>query len=117
MPVEGMNALAGSSAQIRASMAHPFRTTWSCPRGQRLAAGDAQLQLHKIETRYHLGDRMLHLQAGIHLKKVEMTLSVQYKLHRTCIHVTGLAGQLASGRSHALPQLLRNGRRGRPGEY
>ncbi len=34
---------------------------------QGFARGDAQLPFDQVETRDHLGDRMLHLKAGVHL--------------------------------------------------
>ena len=39
---------------------------------QALARGDAELPLDEIEPRHRLGDRMLDLQAGVHLEEIEV---------------------------------------------
>ena len=39
---------------------------------QRGSVGDLQLQLHQIQTRGGLGDRVLHLQSGVHLQEEEV---------------------------------------------
>ena len=44
----------------------------SCLReGQPLSGGDADLPLHQVQPGDQLGDRVLHLQAGVHLQEVE----------------------------------------------
>ena len=37
------------------------------------AGGDADLPLHNVDARHQLGDGVLHLQAGVHLHKVEVS--------------------------------------------
>ena len=37
---------------------------------QRLAGGDAELQLHQVDSPHQLGDRVLDLEAGVHLHEV-----------------------------------------------
>ena len=44
--------------------------------GQGLARGHAQLPLHQVQARDHLGDRVLHLQAGVHLQEVVVQVLV-----------------------------------------
>ena len=39
---------------------------------QRLTARHADLPLDEVQARDHLGHRMLHLKAGIHLQEVEL---------------------------------------------
>ena len=39
--------------------------------GQRLARGHPQLRVHEVDAGHHLGHRMLHLQARVHLEEVE----------------------------------------------
>ena len=39
---------------------------------QLLAAGDSDLPFDEVQAGDHLGDRMLHLQAGVHLEEVEL---------------------------------------------
>ena len=81
--------------------------------GQRFTAGDAQLPLHQVEPGDHLGDRVLHLQAGVHLQEVEVLLGVHDELDRARVHVVGGARQVAGGLAHALAQLRAHRGRGR----
>ena len=37
-----------------------------------LAGGDQQLRPHQVDAQHGLGDRMLHLQPGIHLQEEEL---------------------------------------------
>ena len=48
-------------------MAQPSMRDLVLRQRQRLAGGDAQLPFDQIEAGDHLGDRMLDLQAGVHL--------------------------------------------------
>src|SRR5207248_9278079 len=41
------------------------------------AGGDANLLLHQIEPRQHLGDRMLDLQPGIHFDEIELAVLIK----------------------------------------
>ena len=50
--------------------------------GQRRAGGDADLLVHEVDPGDHLGDRMLDLDAGVHLDEVEFAVLVQ-ELHRS----------------------------------
>ena len=43
--------------------------------GELLAAGDAQLRLDQIDAGDGLGDRVLHLDARVHLDEVELAVS------------------------------------------
>ena len=47
---------------------------------QRLAFGDAQLQLHQVQTGDLLGDRVLDLEPGVHLQEVKAPVTVQHEL-------------------------------------
>ncbi len=42
---------------------------------QRQAGGDADLPFHEIDARHRLGDRMLHLQAGVHLEEIGLVVA------------------------------------------
>jgi hypothetical protein len=44
---------------------------------QRRAGGDADLLAHQVDAGDHLGDRMLDLQARVHLDEVELAVLVQ----------------------------------------
>ena len=55
--------------------------------GQRFARRNRKLQLHDIQPRHHLRDRMLDLQACIHLQKVELTIRRGNEFHRPGVHI------------------------------
>ena len=63
----------------------------------RLAVGDAQLLAHEIHTIHELGDRMLDLNAGVHLEEVELTGRRQQKLDRSRADVADRAGCRGGG--------------------
>ncbi len=44
---------------------------------QRHAGGDADLLAHDVDPGDHLGDRMLDLQAGVHLNEIERAVLVE----------------------------------------
>jgi hypothetical protein len=57
---------------MRASIAWPsIAPALPVLQRQRLAGGDAQLPLDQVEPGDHLGDRVLDLQARVHLHEVE----------------------------------------------
>ena len=61
---------------------------------QQLAGGDAQLQLDEVEAGDGLGDRVLDLQAGVHLQEVELAGGVvEQELDGAGPRVADLAGQ------------------------
>src|SRR5690606_3385588 len=49
--------------------------------GQLFALGHLNLQPDKVQTSYRLRHRMFHLQAGIHLQKIEPEIFVKDELH------------------------------------
>ena len=57
-----------------------------------LAARDANLPLHQVHARHHLGDRMLDLQARVHLEEVERAVLVEQEFDRAGV---GVAHRLA----------------------
>src|SRR5581483_6573118 len=60
--------------------------------GEPLARGDEQLSLHEVDSRDELCDRMLHLNARIHLDEVELAV-LEQELQRPGTAVAdGLAG-------------------------
>src|SRR5687767_13150488 len=58
---------------------------------QRLAGCDAELQLHEIQARAQLGDRMLDLQPRIHFEKKRVAAAIGDELYGTCTDVARLA--------------------------
>ena len=57
-----------------------------------LAARDADLPLHQVDAGHHLGDRMLDLQARVHLEEVERAVVVEQELDGAGV---GVADRLA----------------------
>ena len=58
-------------------MAWPSKITSSWVKRQRQAGGDADLLAHQVDAGDGLGDRMLDLQAGVHLDEEELAVLVQ----------------------------------------
>ena len=63
---------AGSSLVMRHSIAQPRGAISSCPNGSFSPAAIAKLPLHEVDARHQLGDRMLDLEARVHLEEVEL---------------------------------------------
>ena len=81
---------------------------------QRLAGGDPQLLADQVDSRHLLGDRVLHLQAGVHLQEEELAgVVVDQQLHRPRRDVADRPGQPHRGVAHGGPQGIvdRDGRR------
>src|SRR5687768_13950423 len=49
---------------------------------ERMSRGDADLLLHEVDAGEHLGDGVLHLDAGVHLHEVERSVLVEQHLDR-----------------------------------
>src|SRR5699024_6763318 len=64
------------------------------PEGQGMAGCDADLFAHQVDPGNHLGDRMLDLQAGVHLDEVELPVLVE-ELQSSCGAVSQLQHGLA----------------------
>src|SRR2546427_9530196 len=54
----------------------PYTTLFRSP------GRDADLLLHEVEVRAHLGDRVLDLDAGVHLHEIERPVFVEQELDR-----------------------------------
>ena len=66
---------------------------------QRFAARHPQLPLHQIQPGDGLGDRMFHLQAGIHFQKIKLFVLIQ-KLNRTSAGIPNGLRRAHSGLTH-----------------
>ncbi len=80
---------------------------------QRLARGDANLLLHQVEIGAHLGDRVLHLDAGVHLHEVEGPVLVEQEFDRSRADVADRLRQPHGRISDVVPQCLIHGGAGR----
>src|SRR5712691_5757372 len=56
---------------------------------ERLTGSNQQLMSNEVYTCDTFGDRVLNLQARIHLKKIEMFICIKHKFYGTCIDVPG----------------------------
>ena len=76
-----------------------------------------ELPLDQVGAGDHLGDRVLHLQPGVHLHEVEPVLGVQDELHRAGADVLYGAGGADGGLAQLPADLGREARlqRGRGG--
>ena len=52
-----------------------------------LAGGDADLLLHKIARVHFFGDRVFHLNAGVHFHEVKVPVLIDQKFNRACIFI------------------------------
>jgi hypothetical protein len=68
-------------------MAWPRWLTSSWREGDRLAGRHPDLQLDQIDAGHHFRDRVLHLQASVHLQEIEIALAIDQKLQRAGVDV------------------------------
>ena len=68
----------------------------------RQTASDAQLLGDQVDTGNHLSDRVLHLNAGVHLHEIKLARSIHQELHRAGALVADGAGR-RHGRIAHLP--------------
>ena len=67
---------------------------------QRLTFGHPNLPFDQIQPRHCFGDRMLDLQARIHLQKIEIVGGIQQKFDRASIGVANRATRCDCRRAH-----------------
>ena len=80
---------------------------------QFFARRDADHLLDKVDPRNQLGDAVLHLQARVHLKEIELALVIDDELHRTGRDITHLLRQRNRLRTHFRTHLRRHEHRRR----
>ncbi len=80
---------------------------------QRLAPSDTNLPGDQIEAGDGFGDRMLDLQAGVHLHEEELAACIQQKLDRARADVADSLCRLDRGLAHGPTQLDGQARGGR----
>ena len=81
--------------------------------GQLLARRDADHRLHDVDAGDHLGDRVLHLHAGVHLEEVEIVVLVDEELAGAGADVVHRLGRRDRRRAHLGAQLGRDAIAGR----
>ena len=69
---------------------------------QRFAIGDTQLPLNEIQTRYHLGYRMLDLDSRVDLEEVKLVVAIEHELDGSGAIVAHLFSQPHRGAAHFL---------------
>ena len=81
MPGAGAKPRSASSALSRASIAWPRRAAAPL---EPAAGGDVELELDQVEAGRRLGDRVLHLEAGVDLEEGEGLLARAGRGTRPC---------------------------------
>ena len=81
---------------------------------ERGAGGDPDLLAHEVDARHRLGDRMLDLQARVHLDEIELAV-LEQEFHRAGAAILELAHRV--GRQFADPAALLGVQRGRGGLF
>ena len=71
------------------------------------------MALHQVHVGDHFGDRVLHLDARIHLDEVELAVFVHEELDGSGIDVADFGKRLAENAAYFGPKLRRNLRRRR----
>ena len=91
------------------------RAAAACPTARRLARRHPQLHLDEVGAVDHLGDRVLHLQPGVHLHEEELVgvVAVHDELDRARAGVADRARRLDRRGPHRLPLLVGEQRRRR----
>ncbi len=93
-------------------MAQPRGADVGLRQAQPLAAGDGDLLGDQIDAGDRLGDRMLHLDTGVHLQEIErVALHVDQELHRPGAAI----GQSLREADRGLVQALSRRTRDNPG--
>jgi hypothetical protein len=70
------------------------------PDGEELPRRNAQLPLDEVDARDHLGHRVLHLEAGVHLHEVELgvrVVRVEHELDGACEEGEVVCGGVVRG--------------------
>ena len=79
--------------------------------GQRLARRDAQLRVHQIDAGHAFGDRMLDLQARVHLEEIEarvVAVAFEQELARAGVAIADRLGGGDGRRAHPLANRRRS---------
>src|ERR1700761_1762914 len=81
--------------------------------GQAFTGGDADLSLDKVEAGDELGDRMLHLDAGVYFDEIKILVFIHQELDGACVGVADGAHSGTKTFGDAVAKLGRDGGGGR----
>jgi hypothetical protein len=98
VPGEGLKPASGSSALIRHSIEWPSIRISSCRHGSRSPAA-TRIRFHQVEPGDLFRDRMLDLDARVHLHEVEAAARVEQEFDGAGVHVVRLAAERAAARA------------------
>ena len=116
MPVSGRKPLAGilgGDAALQRRATQPDRVLGQADVGERLAGRDAQLRLHQVDVGDLLGDRVLDLDARVHLDEHVVAALVHQELDGAGVDVADRRRERDRVAADALPQAGVQGGRGR----
>jgi len=82
------------------------------PEGEGLAGGDEHLLAYEVDAGHELRDRVLDLNARVHLEEEVVPLAVEEALDRPCAAVADGPGGVDRDSADSLSDLRRHGRRG-----
>ncbi len=83
-PADGRHEIAQRVFRIDPRLDRPSRQRYVCLRNRQFLSGRTSYhQFHEIEPRHIFRHRMLHLQAGIHFEKEEVSLGIDNELDST----------------------------------
>ena len=71
-------------------------------KGQGLACGNLELKTHQIHAGNAFGDRVFHLQSGVHFQEIKLVVTVQQKLNSPRVLVLTCLGDSDRGLPHGL---------------
>src|SRR5438093_3513434 len=74
---------------------------------QPLTGGDTDLFPYQVQPGHPLGDRVFHLEAGVHFEEIKMPLAIEHKLHSPSVIIASGLGDLEGRCGHLFPQSLR----------
>lgn len=77
-----------------------------------LAVSYLYLMLNKVDARYSLGNRVLHLNTGVHFHKIEASARINEELDSACICISAYPCSGNSRTSHFLTKLRGHNGRG-----
>ena len=73
------------------------------------ALGDQDLGAHQVDARHHLGDGVLHLDAGVHLDEIVVAFLIHQELQGARVDVADVLGNFDRVVVKGLPHLRRHG--------